>query len=246
MVAANSILFSRANFEIATKYLSAWVQQMVNLANTLGNNIVDLQGPSATKENFENYIRLRDPYFFIGCGHGQVDRLAGQNNEIILSDETAYLMRNRIVYLYSCNTGAFLGQRLVDMGAVGYLGYKTEFKFYISDPPLSNPTADPMARPFFESGNSIIDAILKGRSIQEAYMTAVNSFNKWIDYWSQQDVPEAPSIIAALYWNRDNLVSFGELERKYTTVPLKVTSPLIILPLVGLVALGLVYTSQKG
>jgi len=245
MVAVNNVLFSRADFEIATRYLHAWTNPMIGLANTLGNNVIDLSGNSATKANFENYIRSRDPYFFIGCGHGQVDRLGGQNNEIILDDQNASLMRGRIVYLYSCNTGAFLGKKLVDEGAVGYIGFQTEFKFYISDPPMPNPTSDTLAKPFFESGNAIIEAILKGKTIQDAYMAAINSFDKWISYWSQQDRPETPFMLSALYWNKDNLVSYGALESKFTKTPVKLTSPLVALPLLGLAALGFTYVTSK-
>ena len=127
----NNVVIARANWDDGvTNFASPWFDRVIERANELRFNTTDLHGDDDTKVNFDSAIQYDDPTFVTGMGHGLIDRFAGQYNELLLvSGENDDLMKDRVVYLLSCLTGAKLGVTIIKKGGIAFLGYKNDYVF---------------------------------------------------------------------------------------------------------------------
>jgi hypothetical protein len=230
---ANTALILRANYEEATRILSAYMQLVVNEANSRGLNVIDLDGYSATKTNFFDNIQLYDPLLVICAGHGNENGFYSQNDENVLTACTNdQIMSGREGIFNSCSVGVVLGPSMVTKGARWFVGWRADYLF-MYDPETSDPLQDIYARPFMECIIQPALTRLRTNNLNVIYNETKNLFNSKISEWWNSNDPLAQDMITLLIHDRDNYMVTGESE----SVPAALASNMVpVLIIGGLVA----------
>jgi len=57
------ILITRPDHDITTRYLSRWANQVIELADRKGVEVLDLKRAKANKKEFEGRIKKKNPLF---------------------------------------------------------------------------------------------------------------------------------------------------------------------------------------
>jgi len=228
MPIADNIVITRANFDDGvTDLASPFFNRVIERASELGYNIDDLHGDDDTRANFEASIQSNDPAFFTGMGHGLYDRFAGQYNEILIkSGVNDHLMKDRTVYLLSCQTGARLGKTIMGKGGTAFLGYKKDYFFCGWVP------GDEYTEAFEDCSNIIPITLFEGGTPDEAYNAALNKYAQWIEYWMTSEDPLAPFVLSALIHDRNALVTYPTMLEP-SPMPLMVVAGVLIMGLIA-------------
>ncbi len=161
-----SLLITRPNHEIVTKYFSVWSKDVINFAEGKGMRIYDLLGDKATRSNFESYVSSNNPELIFLNGHGSTIELTGQNNEVILDQKSE--LNKAIVYARSCDVGRILGHELVSKSVKAFIGYERKFILGYSPEKIMRPEEDNIAKLFLQPSNLIVTTIIKGHTVKEA------------------------------------------------------------------------------
>ena len=203
---------------LITQICHHWIQASHEQAQFEGYNSLRL--PDAfSKEQFFDALNTHDPILFYGCGHGDEATFTGYMMEELLyaclNDEK---MKDRITHLLSCLTANLLGPSIVNKGGLAYEGYKVEFSlyeiFYSEEfPPYPiDGTEYRLNWIWMEPEVLLTNAVLNGKSVEEAYNIAMSRYQAWIDYWSSCDPekePIAAEIISSLLEDFENLSVLG-------------------------------------
>jgi hypothetical protein len=235
----SNILSLRARYDLATRYLSAWSQQILDEGTQLGYTVTDLFEADATYQKFYDSLVSVNPKFFLGCGHGNETTFTGQNGEEIL--RACYndnLMSQRFCYLISCATGSELGPSMVNKTADAYLGFIRDFIFAVEDGYDDNPLEDNYARGFFESAIAPALALLQGKPLTEVYDALISKSNEWLDYWGESSDPNAPTIRTYIIHNRDSFI-IATTDGLYRAPVLRLRNTPLFLSGIGI--LGLIF-----
>lgn len=202
------MLVFRADYELATTYLSSYMQMVVDRARMLGYNVIDLHGADATQTSFMTALEQNDPLLVIAGGHGNELRFHGQNGEEILSacvnDE---VMSRREAIFNSCSVGVELGPSMVDKTALWFAGWRADYIFVYDE--TAAVLEDRYAQPFMECIIQPALTRLEGGGPSIVYQQTINKFNQWLsEWWNSQD-PVAQEIITYLTHDRDNFMVTG-------------------------------------
>ncbi len=113
----------------ATKAAYPYFKELVNELEKRGYKLIKCLERNATIECVLHGFTesAREFVVFIGMGHGKPSYFMGWENQIILQvcKEPEAALRKNVVYLvYSCWTGARLGEDVVEKGAGAYIGWK--------------------------------------------------------------------------------------------------------------------------
>jgi len=232
-------LIFRTNHDLPTQYLYAYIGKAIQY---IGDRI-ELNGKDANRENFENTIKNYPINVFIGGGHGDYDRFAGWENQIVLrACDNDNLLSDKIVYLISCRCARELGGSSVKKNAKVFIGYLEDFVFAIDDRYIDMPLNDPVAKSFFDPAIEVINTIARGESVDMAYYNSQQKFNEQIKYWYSKNVPEAPYIISLLMHDRDYQTIIGETSVAVPAAAIRVTAfPIFILPIFLIATMLLFY-----
>jgi len=185
-----------------------------------GHKVVFLK--NANLSNFRYALTKYDPDFVIINGHGGYKGVKGCNENIILGVKTydpiferklfrqnPEWMRHRIVYLFTCNTGRELAQRLVQHGAKAVAAYRSAF-FFLSEDEIS-PATDRKAYPFFYSALQLPVKLAQGYTFAEACAATKKAFKFHVE-----QAENSRNTLAAKYLWHDltNFVAYGDMQAK--------------------------------
>lgn len=184
-----------------------------------GYVVYDLSGSKCIRSEIYDKLENLNPSLFAAMGHGYIDTFTDNNEAIVW--RCGYIscsyppgnLKNRIVYLWSCLTARELGPEIINYGATAYIGFNEEW-IWVSSSPAGDPYNDPYARCFFDSGNEVIKALVDGCTVKEAVQRAIDRYNQWIEYWKQSNDVHATECIKYLAWDRDALVSLGNVDSR--------------------------------
>jgi len=194
----------------ANYYGFYWLAPVLEDAQRLGITIVDLERDYAVLKYFKPSLEKYNPIFVFGFGHGNEEVFTGQDYDLILEAcSNDQLLKDRVVYLLSCQTATVLGHSIIEKGGLSFIGYKEDFVFISETPAPSNPLNDSFTRAFFEPALEIVYSLIRGHSTGQAYKNSQTLFDEWIEYWSKQSSEEAPFIIQGLLWDKNNQVLIG-------------------------------------
>jgi len=222
----------------ANRYGFYWLQPLIAESLRRRISVMDLHSFYATSEHFSLGLSEHDPLFVFGFGHGDGDTYTGQNYDVILEAcQNDQVLRGRVVYLLSCHTATVLGQSMVQKGALSYIGYQENFVFATQDPPPANPLSDGFARAFFEPALEVAYALVRGQTTGVAYRRSQVSFNNWVEFWARQPGPEAPFLIEALLWDKNNQVLIGSSAETIAT-PTQASQGNLVIPIATIIAAG--------
>ena len=201
------------DYELATRYGSAWHTSIMNAAINSGLSYVDLYGENATGTNFFLSLESEDPSLVHIFGHANYNNITGQHDEVYLTGGVnTNALAGRVVYNLSCQAGRDLGVTAVNEGAISFLGYAENFNFYVTygdhpDEGMENPLEDETARGFFESHNASIISYINGSTTEESYYASQAAFDYWIEVWENID----SDITANLVWDKYHQVLIPEV-----------------------------------
>jgi hypothetical protein len=235
----------RASFDRATRAASTALERALSYMRSRGINVSDLLGERATRSNAIADINSRDPLFILGEGHGSPSNFSGHNKEIIFQVCNCSELKDRVVYLLSCEAGAQLGPDTIRKGARAFIGYKKPFVWIMAT--TGDPLADPYGKGAFEPVLELIYKLADGRIAGEAYNASMDKWNQWIDHWSRSTDPTAPLVLQTLINNRDCQVLLGDqnatIAAPAPAIPVPIPAPAIQVPLsmiLGLVPIAAV------
>ena len=207
------MLITRPNYDITTSYLFEWSKKIIKTAEKKGIKCIDLKDDRTNKKEFENLIKKSDPNLVVFNGHGNDDRILGQDGKSLIKyRENHELLGSKIVYARSCKSAKKLGKECVKSGTKVYIGYDEDFIFSFNKSKTTNPLKDDMAKPFFESSNIIPISIIKGNTVRESIYKSQKTFEKWIDYYKTHYTIESQHIMFFLRWDMIVQKALGNLE----------------------------------
>lgn len=208
-------LFTRSDFDLATKYLSSYGTKLVDFAKTNGWSVVDLYGENTNTVQFETEIATK-PQVFMGLSHGNETVFTGQNNghatPLIKQGVNDDCLKDIKTYLWACLTGKSLGPVSVTSGCPEYYGYSTEWTFMMTEGMDNKPLEDPIAMSFFDSALTTGYAMLLNKSPKEVFDSTINRYDYWWDYWSKQEHELADDIMTWLNANKNSFVAITPSE----------------------------------
>jgi len=203
----NSLLATRPNDDLTTRFISAWADSVISFAEKQGSRVFDLAGEKASKNYFESMIEKHDPDLIFLNGHGSEKLVTGQNQEVIIeSGVNDSLLKGKITYALSCKSAKTLGIESVKNGATAYIGYKDDFIFQYSKDKISKPKTDKTAALFLEPSNQIAISLLKGHKAADAEKRGKNAFLRNIKKLITSQTPQDDgSNLRYLVWDMQNL-----------------------------------------
>lgn len=204
-------LITRPEHDDTTYYLSQWSKETIELAESHGAKVLDLQGKKANKEEFNGKMKKFSPKLVMINGHGDVDLVMGHNNQLLIkAGINEELLKSKIVYSRSCKSAKVLGPKSIQAGALSYTGYEDDFIFIYEPELFSRPLKDKTAKLFLEPSNIFIESLIKGNDIKDSFERARSilkqNFNKAISTLEQD-----PTTARFLWWNLKNFVSHGDM-----------------------------------
>jgi hypothetical protein len=168
-----------------------------NKAVAEGWTVTDLQGNNTNRTNVESNINTVKPDYVVHYDHGSNFTLYGQNANVItpaIDDANVNLLSGRAVSTVSCESAAGLGPLAIAATAKAYLGYDElhwVHLWYLDK--------------FNEASNAANNALLEGKTFQEAYDIA---YVKYTEKWAEL-VGSDPGAAALLLHDRDHLTLLG-------------------------------------
>jgi len=210
------------NFDTVTHYLHEWSKKIVEDAKMRGFDVYPLDGPNATKQNFESRLNKNNPKFVFLNGHGDPNMVCGHKGSdgtpqpILINNVNDGLMKNRIVYARACKSLETLGRNCVEKGATAYIGYAERFMVLFDPVRYSRPLGDKIAESFMEISNIIPSVLVKGGTVKEAVERSFQQFLKNVEYQEAHYTSETPLILSCLIHDMAALGAIGNPDAKVT------------------------------
>lgn len=186
-------------------------------ARARGVELTELQRSQAEKGWVLEALRIDDPIFVTGFGHGNADIFTGNSESEIFHTARCEMLAARVTYLLSCKTAIRLGPSIIQNGGIAYGGYNVNWTWMTSD-----VTADPYeefyAEAYYKSSNEFPIALIQGDTLQQANDRSVAKYTEWITIWETERSgdPSSAEVIKYLIMDRDGLVILGDLDATIT------------------------------
>lgn len=206
------LLLTRPNSDRATRQISFWAQEVIDLAKEKGDDVLDLDGRKANRKDFEGRTQKRNPSFVFLIGHGNESIVAGQNDEpVVVAQENASILSKKIVYALACKAARVLGHVAVKLGAKAFIGYEDDFVFLSRDEQRARPLEDKILGLFLRPSNQVAISLLKGHTAGEASNNSRNYFRKEIVQLLDSEATfEETAAIPWLVWDLQKQVCLGD------------------------------------
>jgi hypothetical protein len=221
-----------SNNVLLTKYLHQtpdimvlswlWAEHVSKFAVDSGYGYTELRDNPVTREQFQSALASKDPLFFHGLGHGNVDVFTGGMSGgvwsiLLKASENPQDCKNRIIYLMSCDTAVELGPAIINAGGLAFSGYYYPYGTVELNVALNNLESAKYGRWHWgpmDQSSLIANGLLRGLTLADATAKAVARCNAWIDYFSRSGEPYADWQVGALVQNRDGLTNLGDVNAK--------------------------------
>ena len=202
-------LITRPEHDDTTHYLSKWCEETITLARNKGLKVLDLHREKAVRKEFEERIDKLSPHLIVLNGHGDADKVTGNNKEpILVAGDNEGLLRDKIVYAISCSSAKLLGPKSIEKGTLNYSGYDDDFIFFYDPNNMTKPLSDETAKLFLEHSNLFIESMIKGNTIRDSKQRAENKLRENIIKLSSSSSIDS-NLIRFLWWDLVHFVSHG-------------------------------------
>ena len=197
------------DYDDVTKIFFEYSKEIKDFAKQKGIELKELNREDVNANNFGKVLsKLNYSFVFIN-GHGSETEVAGNKNEIILSNKINFKeFGKRICYCRSCESAKKLGVNVVKNGGT-FIGYNKPFKFYCAEKDINNPLNDRTAKLFLDPSNVVTKVIIKGKSAGEANnrgkKAILKSINKVL-----QDESYGLQVAVDLWNNHNSQVIHGD------------------------------------
>lgn len=173
---SKSILVTRPDHDLITKYFCAWSQEIIDFAKSKNIDVYDLKGEKSNKKEFMSYADKHCPSIVFLNGHGNSIIFAGYENETLVDMDT--VLENSIIYARSCEVGQKLGLKLIENGAKTFIGYNRKFFCGYVPGKITKPFEDNIAGLFLKPSNLVVSTLLKNNNAEEAHKRSKNQMYK--------------------------------------------------------------------
>lgn len=204
----HSLLVTRPNHDLTTRYISTWAKEIVEFAQEKGATVFDLTKKRANRKEFESMVLKNDPAILFFNGHGDYGFVSGQDNEkLVCAQDNEGLLKSKVVYALSCRSGKALGPSAVQAGAEAYIGYDEDFIFLYDENQRFHPERDKTSELFKDPSNQAMVSLLKGHTPKEAHANSKQSYIRRIRklLTSQTSLSES-SAVKFLLWDMQHQV----------------------------------------
>lgn len=210
------MLVTRPNSDRTTRYISAWAEEVMEVAEQKGCAVFDLSGMRANRREFESMVKKHGPSFVFLNGHGSPGVVTGQSEEpLVVADDNEGMLKDTVTYALSCSSGKSLGPKAVEAGAAAFIGYREEFIFLFDEAQRTRPAQDALATHFAESSNQVAISLLKGHTAREAHEQSQQSFERSIrKLLTSQTTDRESAALRYLFWNMKHQVCLGNGDTK--------------------------------
>ncbi len=208
------LIVTRPQYDLTTRYLSAWAREIINLAEKKGFEVFDLEKERANKKEFVGRIHKTSPEIVFLSGHGTDTAVFGNNDELLVTDSDCEILNGRITYSVSCNSAKSLGKNVGKNKNTAYIGYLDKFFFMADRNYLSRPLDDPRAKPFMEASNQVMVSLLKGHTVEEASRRSKDLFQSHYHLLASTTDPNALQVAQLLWWDMEQQDCSGDLQAK--------------------------------
>lgn len=177
---ANTFLFIEPQQHFLN-YGSLVLHDLVAQNRQAGQTITELIGNDANAANVWSTLTSLNPIVFSLIGHGNYTTTSVECTEKLMAvgDGNVSKMKDRVVHLNSCQTGASLGPAIMDAGALAYVGSNESFWFYAGDDPN---TTRAVRSPFLAEWAFDV-ALLQGKTVGEARTAQLAKYEEELTYW---------------------------------------------------------------
>src|SRR3989338_2289036 len=210
------MIITRPEYDVSTRYLSAWSKEIIKEAKRKNIEVIDLHAEKASKKEFEGRVAKKDPDLVVLNGYGNTYCVTGHDEEVLVrAGHNSELLRNRINYAVSCSSASVLGNEVASFPYTTYIGYTDDFVFPLSQKCIRKPLQDERAGRCLKISNHVVLSLLKGHSSSEAVERSKRMAQEAINnlLTSTRDA-EATFDARILWWNLRNQVCLGDGEKK--------------------------------
>jgi hypothetical protein len=171
-----------------------------------------LVGPIDRKAIFD--YCLGGGELLVGAGHGSPSLFCGHNNQVLLSaNALPSSIKQKVIFLVSCETGQELGPALVAAGAQSYIGFKEDLVWILDGDKWPVPWSDKLGGLTMKPIVACMNSILDGNTVQTAFDTMLAGMQESIDQTDDELVK------ASLQYNLKNAVLLGDGGTKIRPTP---------------------------
>lgn len=204
------ILVTRPEHDDTTYYLSNWIKDSIDMAESKNIKVFDLQKERANLKEVEGIIKKQNVSFLIFNGHGNENAVMGNQNKNLIDLNNVTLLKNKIVYAISCSSAKLLGKKSIEIGAISYMGYDDDFIFFYNPNMITHPLRDKTAELFLNPPVELVNSLIKYNSIEESLKRSKNMFRDNIRKLLTSETSEENStMIRYLWWDMKHQVALG-------------------------------------
>ncbi len=206
------ILVTRPSSDRTTKYISVWAKKVIDLANTKGDIVLDLENQRATQQELESMVKKHNPSLVFFNGHGTNDCVKGQNGQVLVqTGVNEDILSGRVIYALSCSSAFGLGPRSIQIGAAAYIGYKEVFFFLYDESSRTRPHLDKTVELFLGPSNQVVVSLVKGHTAGEAHESSKQAFVRNIRKLLSSEASATESAaVKYLFWDMRAQVCLGQ------------------------------------
>lgn len=210
------LLITRPAYELPTRYVSAWAQEVVDVAQRKGITVTELGPDRSTRKIVESVLVKRKPSLVMFNGHGSSSTIHGQDGEILIqAEDNEKTLHGSITYVVACDSAKQLGPAAVTAGAKAFIGYDRSFIFVANQHYARDPLKDSRAFPFFNASNMVMISLLKKHTVEESYRKSQDIFVKNISRLSTSEASSDDLFDAqVLNWNMKSQKYLGDGEAR--------------------------------
>jgi len=188
-----------------TRISYRWAEAAKREFEVNGWQVIDLASDDAVRANVEKLLQAAESDVFLFYGHGEPDRMIGQDIMALIDLANLHLLKDQKVYVVACWTAEVLGKKAANVARC-YLGYEDEIFVW----------SQPYAAYLENCVNKGILAMLyiPDCTIEQARHHIIDEYNHWIDHFAVGAGvfdPFSIGFAAVLRRNRDALAQvFGD------------------------------------
>jgi len=213
---SNVFLITRPNYDQGTNYLFLWTKSILGFSKKRGWVVLNLSDKKANRKSFLSYIKKQNPKFIFFNGHGSATTINGHNGEMLVeTGKDKIILKGKIIYARCCEAAKVFGRQCIKEGVLAFIGYKEKYLLGYSKRKVLKPLNDEVAKLFMEPSNLIALSILKGNSVEHAFIKSQKQMSKNLSFMmSTKATYEQRNAVQYLHSNKMNQVLLGDFTSK--------------------------------
>lgn len=189
------MIIIRTNHDVQTNYLYAWSESLIKEAELKGFNVAKMEGKDITEKVLRSRIQNRKPSFILFNGHGNAKSIFNNENKPFIDISSSDVFDKTVTFARACDCLKELGKNAVEKSCYAFIGYKNNFWIVRHHKYECIPLKDDVAKPILECSNTIVEELIKGKTVDQAIQ---KSHERSADYILKLIYSKEPLAIASL------------------------------------------------